>query len=358
MANALDSLPSRALSITLLSDVDARPVEWLWPDVAAKGKLSILSGDPGLGKSLLTIATAACVSVGGRWPASQDVAETGSVLMLSAEDALDDTVKPRLVAAGADCTKVYGIGGIVDELEQREETFSLSNPEHLDMLSAVIFSAGDCKAVTIDPLSAFMGATDSHNNADVRAVLAPLAKLAEKHHIAVICVSHLNKGSGSAIYRNMGSVAFTAAARAVWGVTKDKADPDRRLVLPIKNNLGRDRLGFAYRVETAPNGAAVLMWEPGRIDVDIDDILARHDHPEGSALDDAMQWLASELDIGPVQTTELQKHAKQAGHSWATVRRAKDNLGVVAKKQPITGQWQWSLPQGAQTPPAPKSWAP
>ena len=110
----------------------------------------------------------------------------------------------------------------------------------------------DCRLVIVDPITAYCGGVDSHKNAEVRGLLAPLSNLAERHEVAVVAVSHLNKSAGgSAIYRTMGSLAFTAAARAVWGVTKDKGDSQRRLMLPVKNNIAPDVMGLAYSIRDA-----------------------------------------------------------------------------------------------------------
>ena len=131
-----------------------------------------------------------------------------------------------------------------DHDERTERPFSLT--DDISRLSGLVKSLNDCKLVIIDPISAYLGRTDSHKNAEVRAVLMPLADMADELNVAVLAITHLNKGGGSAMYRSIGSIAFTAAARAVWAVTKDRDDPDRRLVLPVKNNLAQDRLGMAY----------------------------------------------------------------------------------------------------------------
>ena len=131
----------------------------------------------------------------------------------------------------------------------------------------------ECRLVTIDPVSAYLGGTDSHNNADIRALLAPLAAMASRHKVAVVAVTHLNKAQqANALYRASGSLAFVAAARAAYSVTKDPDDPDRRLILPLKNNLGDDKTGFAYRIVEADNGAPVLQWEDELVEMTLEDL--------------------------------------------------------------------------------------
>lgn len=294
---------------------------------------------------MLTCALAATVSTGGQWPDSGARADQANVILLSAEDAVDDTIRPRLDAAGADCSRVF-VAQMVQEWDEEgshSRSFSLEND--IDLLRNTIDQIRGAGLIVIDPISAYLGGTDSHKNADVRAVLAPLAELAEESGAAIIVVSHLNKASGSAMYRTVGSIAFVAAARAAWAVVKDQSDPARRLVLPVKNNLGDDDSGLAYELRTAENGAGYVAWEPGKISVNVDEALGRPEDAGTSALDDAIEWLESELSAGPVRVKELQTHAKQNGHSWRTVERAKKRLGIRAKKESgQSRQWQWFLP--------------
>ena len=155
-----------------------------------------------------------------QWPDSSERAPLGGVVMLSAEDDAADTIRPRLDAAGADCSRVSLLAGVSRfDLEANERflaTFNLARD--LRALEEAIESTPDCRLVVIDPISAFCGATDSHKNADVRGLLAPLSELAQRQHVAVVGVNHLNKSGagGPAIYRTMGSLAFVAAARAAW----------------------------------------------------------------------------------------------------------------------------------------------
>jgi hypothetical protein len=342
---------SKPLNTICLADVEPRPIDWLWPEKIARGKLTLFAGDPGLGKSLITVALTSAVSTGARWPVGGGNAPKGSVIMLSDEDALDDTVRPRLDAASADCSKVHALKMIHETNEDGEivsRSFSLS--KDVERLGATIEKLGDTALIAIDPISAYLGGTDSHKNADVRALLSPLSDLAEKHNVAIVMVTHLNKGSGAAIYRAIGSIAFAASARSSWVVTKDKDDRSRRLVLPAKNNLGNDETGMAYRVDTADNQAPVVMWEPNPVEVDVDQALSHDSDDFRTERCDAKEWLEAELYNGPVPTKDLQIRAREAGHSWSTVKRAKNDIGVKARKCGFNkGRWVWYHPDDLPT---------
>jgi len=337
--------PITRLRTVCFADIEPKPINWLWPDKIARGKLTLISGDPGLGKSLITVALASAVSTGARWPVGGGSAPLGSVLMLSDEDSKADTIRPRLDAAGADCTKVHGMQ-MVQEITEDGEThnrgFSLSTD--IDRLATRVEEIGDVALIEIDPISAYLGGTDSHKNSDVRALLSPLSDLADRFNLAVVVVTHLNKGSGSAMYRSVGSIAFTAAARTAWAVTKDKDDPARRLMLPVKNNLGNDHSGMAYRVETASNDAPVVMWESTPVEIDINEALSTESDDYRSEREEAMDWLQAELYSGPVPSKQIFASGRDAGFSVSTLRRAKTSLGVVPRKTGMKGGWEWYLP--------------
>jgi hypothetical protein len=183
----------------------------------------------------------------------------------------------------------------------------------------------------------------------MRALLAPLADMAALHGAAIIYVSHLNKGGqGGALQRVTGSLAFVAAARAAYIVTKDKEQPHRRLFLPIKNNLGNDATGLAFTIEshTLKNGIATsrVLWEGIKITISADEAVMPADMAdERSALQAAKEFLLSILADGPVASKHVQEDAKGAGHTWRTVRRAQEALGIKPRKEKTTGQWVWCL---------------
>jgi len=343
--SAPSAIASEPVMVNMASVKRSR-VEWLWPSRIALGKVTLIGGDPGTGKSNLSIDILSRVTTGTPWVdcPNETRAPAGGVL-LTAEDDLEDTVGPRLDAGGADSSRVIALQAVMktDPATGAKLKIPVSLTTDLPAIERAIEA---CKAavVVIDPVSAYCGETDSHNNAEVRGMLAPLAELAARHRVAIICITHLNKGTGPAIYRAMGSLAFAAAARAVWGVMKDKETPSRRLLLPIKNNLGNDSTGLAYELRDSGNGHPCLAWEPEPITVTADDAL---DHEqsgeETSERDEVGKWLRELLAGDPVPAKEIEKQAKACGYSWATVRRAKKIIRAVAVKDG-KGAWGWTIP--------------
>jgi hypothetical protein len=232
--------------------------------------------------------------------------------------------------------------------EPREQRRAFCLNKDLGRLAVVLDEIGDVALIIIDPITAYLGDTDSHRNAEVRAVLAPLAELAARYGAAVIAVSHLRKSEdGDAILRVTGSLAFVAAARAAYLITADPDTRDRRLFLPAKNNLASDMTGYAYRVEPywlQPPGIPTCRaaWEPDAVNISADEALSQS-RAENPRLDDAMVWLGELLAGGPRAQTEVQKGARVAGHAWATVRRAAKEIGVAVAKDGFSGPWMWSL---------------
>ena len=328
--------PVSAIDTVRAGDVQPQQIQWLWPGRIALGKITLIAGDPGLGKSLISVAMASTVSNGGHWPVDHAYCPAGSVLMVSGEDDIADTIRPRLDAAGADVNRVHILKSVVDvdhetgELRRRP----LSLKQDAEALDQKLQQLQDCKLVVVDPVSAYLDGTDSHKNADVRALLLPLADIAMKHAVAIVAVTHLSKGGGQpAQYRAMGSLAFVAAARAAFVVAKDQDNDRRRLILPIKNNLGNDSTGFAYTIITADNNAPCLAWEPDPVTISADDALAppepEDDKPK---LAEACDWLIDLLKDGPVTSKEVKNRARADGLSWGTVRLAQEELDIKPGK--------------------------
>jgi archaellum biogenesis ATPase FlaH len=328
----------------VFSSIKPEPLRWLWPGRIPLGKPTVIAGDPGLGKSLLTLDIAARVSTGAAFPDGA-ACDQGSVVLLSAEDDAGDTIRPRLDAAEADVSRIHlleAVRNVMADGKAVETTFSLERD--IPALEDAIQQTG-ARVVVIDPISAYLGATDSHNNSAVRGLLTPLAALAGRYKVAVVAISHLRKSGGAAIHRIVESLAFSAAARAAWGVAQDPDDKARRLFAPIKQNLAADIGGLAFRIE-APNGIARISWEPGAVAVDVDMVLggfeSREDHSE---LKEAMEWLKDFLADGPRGAADVKRQAGDVGLKWMTVRRSADSIGIAKRKMGGRGAgWEWALP--------------
>jgi hypothetical protein len=328
------------------ADIEPRKIEWLWGGRLPLGKLTSIAGDPGLAKTTITLSIAAVVSSGGRWPAGGGRAAPGEVLIASYEDDHADTTIPRLMAMGADLSRIRFLEGVPDDDGRRG--FDVNRDA--DRLERHLEQFPGTKMIVIDPISAAMPGTDSHKNSEVRAALHPLADLAQRRGVCILTVTHLNKGSGSALHRVTGSIAFTAAARVAYIVAKDDKDTtgERRLFLPIKNNVGDDRTGLSYTVEkmqiTGGIDTVRIAWGAELVTTSADKALVRDE--ERGAGRDAEAFLRDILTGGPVAVPKIMDEAKKACIAEKTLRRAKEDLGVKASKTGMSGGWSWELPTG------------
>jgi putative DNA primase/helicase len=375
----LDEAPTTASRAIFrrVADVQAKPIRWLWPGRIARGKVSIIAGNPGLGKSQVTVAMAATVSMGGLWPVDGKCCEVGNVIILSAEDDPSDTIRPRLEAAGADLSRVYILDAVLDGplIGDREIPRAFNLKTDMDQLESMLKEIGGAALVIIDPITAYLGTTDSHKNAEIRALLSPLAELAGRYGVAVVAVSHFNKNANTeALMRVTGSLAFVAAARAAYVVARDPEHEARRLFLPLKNNLGNDQTGLAFTVESAQVESAIgrietsrVVWEPSAVTVTAEEAMKPQVHDEErSDLDDAKDFLRGLLAEGPVPSKQIRGDAEGAGHAWRTIQRAQKALGIVPFKKGMKEGWFWQLatpscPEECHEPPknaVPEGWQP
>jgi putative DNA primase/helicase len=294
---------------------------------------------------------AAIVSTGGVWPVDRARCERGNVIIMSAEDDPGDTIRPRLEAAGANLERVHVVECVMDSYrgDGSEHRRGFCLDRDIPRLGDLMKEIGDVALVIVDPITAFLGDADSHKNAEVRALLAPLAELAAQHGAAIVCVSHLTKnGDADALMRVMGSLAFVAAARAAYVVARDRDDQGRRLFLPLKNNLGVDQTGLAFRVEGRSIAGGIetscVVWELDAVTVTADEAMAPEPRgEERSTIEEARDFLTSLLADGPIPSKVLKADADGAGFSWATIRRAADSLGVEREKLGMKKGWVWNL---------------
>lgn len=349
---AISGTPSkRRLKSTRLTDIEAAEVQWLWPNRIPLGKFTLLQGDPSLGKSTLAFDIAARVSCGRPWPDRADCpAPLGDVFIFSAEDGASDTIKPRLQAAGADEHRIHVVEGVEAIRADSVDSFSLE--EHWPSLEQMLRESDAPRLAILDPLAAFMGQVDSNMNTDVRRILGPLAKLAERTNVAILAITHLNKsGGGKALYRASGSLGFIAAARAGMQVTKAKDDKDRRIVTVVKNNLAPPMPGLAYRLVGSPPR---VVWEESPVELTADEAIAEEDagQEDTTACEDATHWLRHALADGPLPQREVIRLGQRAGFSKRTLERAKSKAGVESRLQGFGGNWVWCL-KNVQSPPSP-----
>lgn len=344
-----------------MSDVKTEKLEWLQPGVIPLGKPTGVNGNPGDGKSVLLCDYAARVSTGAPWPNDpRTPQDPGGVVILSAEDDPEDTIKPRLEAAGADCTKIIIVDAmkmVLPDGEEIKRCVDLSKDiPRVEAALEALKSRITPKLLTIDPITAYMGdGTDSHKNAEVRTFLAQLATLAAKWNIAIVMVNHLNKGQGSALYRTQGSIAFVAAVRAAWLLCRDRQNPSsaRRLFLPLKSNLAKDSEGFAFVLssEHSSNGQPLCEWEAEPVKTTADDALRfepQKKGPKAEELAEAVEFLRGALAGGPRPTAEVQAEAKGRGISASTLKRARNEIGTIASRPKVPGPWFLELRQGVQ----------
>ncbi len=340
---------SSGLAITRLSDVEPQVVRWLWPGRLPMGKVTVLDGDPEVGKSLICLDLASRVTAARAMPDGSK-GHLGSVLLLNAEDGLGDTIRPRIDGMGGNPRRV-----ITAEVFEGAVERPLTIPDDLGLLRTFLLDEY-VALVIIDPLTAFLGEhVNTWSDHHVRRALHPLAQLAEETMTAMLVVRHLNKGFGKAIYRGGGSIAIGAAARVVLMAGKDPTDPERRVLAVVKNNLAPHSPALAYRIAEAGNGAPRVEWL-GESDVSAEDLCSSPAmQAKTPALQHAKDFLSESLAAGPQPANEVEAAAASEGIKKMTLRRAKRDLGVQWNRiGGRHGHVSWLLPSAAAGDPSPK----
>ena len=338
-------------------------VQWLWPNRFAIGKISLLAGLPDQGKSQITCDIAARITTNDGdkyWPCSEGVAPTGNVIMFSAEDHPGDTLKPRLLAAGADLNRIRFVRMVKTETDDRR-MFDLA--ADLAQLRQAIDAVGNVALVIFDPLNAYLGSrgkVDTFRNNDVRAVLSPIADLAAELKVAVLGLLHFNKKTDvtNVMLRISDSLAFVAAARAVYAIIADDEN-QRKLMVRAKNNLAPTTLDktLAYTCTVASVGndldtgqpitAPHILWFPKHVDVSATEAMqAAADNRSPAQIEKATALLADLLSEGAIEHGEVEEAAEVEKISVATLRRACDRLKIEKRKEKgkKDGKWYWRLP--------------
>ncbi len=341
-----EAASKRTPVMTCLADVEPQEIKWLWPDRIPLGRITLLVGRPGEGKSFVTIDMASRISTGAPWPDGTSCPR-GSVLMICAEDDPGDTIRPRLDAHRADANKVHLLSAVrmPDTEQSHERMVTLAD---VDAISEALSQLDDCRLVIVDPIGSFLGGgTDAHRDNEVRAVLAPIAQLAEQYGAAVLVVAHRRKSAGSvADDLALGSRAFTGIARAVWHLSRDPEVTSRRLLLPGKNNLAREDHGMAFTIAGEPPR---IVWEREPIKMHADDALAienarKKPGPEAQMQSQAERWLRAAMKDGRRFVKELEDEwVNGQGGSKSTLKRAKEAIGAESGRDKVPGPWWWQL---------------
>ena len=330
-----------------LSEVEPERVEWLWPGYLPLGKLVILEGDPDMGKSVITVDLAARISTGSLMPDGAEPAK-GAVLILSAEDGLADTIRPRLDAAGVgDPAEVITITGIPVTEDGETAYRPVVLPHDLPAIEQVITRNG-VVLVIVDVLVAYLGGEiNTYRDQDVRRALHPLAAMAERAGCCVVLLRHHTKSGGQhAIYRGGGSIGIIGAARAGFMVGTDPADPSgqTRVLAPVKTNLAKRPRSLAYRLAEA-DGCVRVEWL-GPSDRRAADLLTDDQaRDEQTDRDEAADWLTGYLkDHGSEDRAgDIIKAAAKDGIAQHTLQRARRRAGVITAKASFGGGWVWRL---------------
>jgi putative DNA primase/helicase len=367
--------PQRRLVLVRASDIECSEINWLWPQRIVGDGLTIITGPVGISKSLISVDVAARVTTAGKWPDATGHAPQGSVILFGAEDDAGKVVVPRLMAAGADLSRVHVCQGTVDDDDgtddgdQSPEVAAMILERHIGELRAALDDVADCRLIVFDPLPDYIAA-DENKSAEVRAALVPLARLAQERNVAVVAVAHQNKKNDlTTVQRIAGSSAFAQIARVVLSIGTHPEDADkqagkRRVMLVSKNNYGETNVGQAYAIETRASGQPGLVWQAGTLTMDADEIARRptggsvHEGRRGEAVD-ALRDL---LQTGEQSAAAITARLQDTGLGRRQIDHAAGVLNVIKIKH--RDGWYWRLParramdDAPQPEPAFAAWAP
>jgi hypothetical protein len=316
------------MNVTPLSLVNSVPVDWLWTGRLGFGKLAMLDGDPGLGKSFLTLDLCARLSTGRPFFEETGPRDPACALVLNAEDSEADTIRPRLAALGADLRRIFVVGG-----EESGIGPPLRLPDHTEQLEHAL-QWSDARLVVIDPIVAFLDATVCESSdRSVRRALGPLARLAETYHCVILLVRHLNKRSrGRSLYRGVGSIGFLGACRSGWLVARDPKDPGKRVLAQVKNNLAPPQRSLSFALQT--HGTVPHLTWLGRSRWTADELLQRDVAPRspGQPRDRAVEFLKEFLEQGPQTARDVWRASRVHRLSERTLYRARRELTIQVEQ--------------------------
>ena len=324
------------LKLINMEQVEVEKIDWLLYPFIPFGKVTIVQGDPGEGKTTMVLQIIAKLTKGEAvLPSGSDesaleektmVLEPVNVIYQTAEDGLGDTIKPRLLSAGADCSRVM----VIDDGDQALTMMDARLEEAIIQTKA--------RLVVLDPIQGFLGAdVDMHRANEIRPLMKRVALLAEKYHCAIILIGHMNKNSnGKSSYRGLGSIDFQAAARSVLIVGRIKDEPEIRVVCHVKSSLAPEGKSIAFRLDKDTG----FEWI-GEYDISADDLLSGDNRRQKIHV--AKEFLQEVLASGSVAQTKVAEEAESRGIKKKTLWNAKKELEIDSVK--IGNQWFWMLPE-------------
>lgn len=314
------------LKILKMSEIQAEPVSWLWEPYIPRGKISLIQGDGGNGKTTLSLVIATAVANGEALPGGF-ADPPANVIFQTAEDGLSDTIKPRLEQLGADCSRIF----VVDE---SEESLSLSD----ERIERAIIET-NAKLFILDPLQAYLGGSDMNSAKGMRPLMKSLAAVAERTDCAIIIIGHLNKASirTKSQYRGLGSIDIYAAMRSVLTVGIINNGENMRVIVHNKSNLAPPGVSMLFTLDPVCG----FSWQ-GEYDINADYVFTNDRQTPESQFDRAKQLIKDALHNGMVPAADMERMADKHGISMKTFNRAKSALGVTSVK--ISNIWYWQMP--------------
>lgn len=333
-----------------LSDVTLKALNWIWRGFLPVGKVICLYGIGGVGKTAIAIDLVARLTTGVDFPDGTPNGKTGTAVIITGEDGVEDTIAPRLLAAGGDPEKVFVLESVFT-LHGKLHALNLADVNSAACLEEKLAEFSDLVLLVIDPITGFMGGADSHKIGDVRGCLAPLIRIADNLGITVVFIHHCNKSvTQSAANRASGSTAFIDAVRAAIMCCQNPDDPKNRRVLTVtKSNLAEIPPGIGYSLCAAPGSdVAHVEWEPGRITRSADELLSASLDDESIIRTD--DFLRELLADGPMASRDVMTATRDNGFSPKRIRIAFENIGGKPKKGSFKGGWVWELPADTKIP--------